>query len=287
MRAESTNRGRLSALGIVDDDAAAVFADTLVLHVAVDQREERVIAADAHAGARLDLGPALADEDRAGVDQLAAVDLDPEHLRVRVAPVARRAAALLMCQLLALLRRGAASGGLLRSLLDHLGLRGFDLLDGRSLGPAPLLLRSLGLFLFLLVGLETHTADGDDLQRRQVRPSAVVHAHALLRLVADALDPRPARVGDHLGVDVEPVDHRVPHFDLAAVAEEQHAVDLDRRARLRGEAVDQDPISGGDSVLLAAAHDDGRRCRGDKRTIWLGHGERLYQAPGGASPHQD
>src|SRR6266849_9377414 len=272
MRAESTNRGRPSAFGIGDDDAAAVFAHALVLHVALDQREERVIAPDADPGASLDLRAALADEDRAGLDHLATVDLHPEHLGVGVAPVARRAAALLVCQLLALLLRGTPSRGLLRSLLDHLSLRGFDLLLGRGLGPASLPLRSLGLFL--VFGLETHAADGDDLERRQVRASAVMHTHALLRLVADALDPRPAPVGDHPGVDLKPVDRRVSYLDVATVAEQQHAVDLDRRARLRIEAVDQDPISGGDPVLLAAAHDDGRRQR-----IWLGHGERLYQAP--------
>src|SRR5690348_14032433 len=137
MRAESTNLGRPSAFGILDRHATAVFADALVLHVALDQREKRVIAPDADPGASLDLRAALADEDRAGVDQLAAVDLHPEHLRVGVAPVARRAAALFVCQLLALLLRAAPSRSLLRSLLDHLSFRGLDFLLVRRALCAP------------------------------------------------------------------------------------------------------------------------------------------------------
>src|SRR5207249_2337653 len=77
--------------------APAILADTLVLHVAADQGEQRVVATHAYAGARCDLRPALADDDLARVDQLAAEDLDAELLRVRVAAVAGRAAALLVC----------------------------------------------------------------------------------------------------------------------------------------------------------------------------------------------
>src|SRR5438270_392905 len=91
-----------------DSHAPAVFAYALVLHLARHQRKKRVIAAEPDARARGDLGPALADEDGARGDDLSAVDLDAEHLRVRVAPVARRAAALLVCHLLALLL-GAAT----------------------------------------------------------------------------------------------------------------------------------------------------------------------------------
>src|SRR5438067_1454868 len=107
MRALSTNRGRPSVLGIFwrcalrapgNSNATAVLADALVLHVAADQCEQRVVAADAHAGARHDLGPALPDDDRACVDKLAAIDLDAEHLRVRVAAVPRRAATFLVRQ---------------------------------------------------------------------------------------------------------------------------------------------------------------------------------------------
>src|SRR5579859_7655570 len=86
-------------LGLVvrfDCHAAAVLADALVLHVAGDKREQRVVAAEADARARRDPGSALADDDGAGVDRLAGVDLHPEHLRVRVATVAGRAASLLV-----------------------------------------------------------------------------------------------------------------------------------------------------------------------------------------------
>ena len=83
-----------------DGHAPAILADTLVLHVSADERKQRVVPSHSDAGAGTDLRAALADEDRAGVDQLATVDLHTKHLRVRVAPVARRAAAFLMCQLL-------------------------------------------------------------------------------------------------------------------------------------------------------------------------------------------
>src|SRR5437773_4685511 len=105
MRAESTKRGLPSALEILfrlraqrvpgDGHAPAILADPLVLHVSADERKQRVVASDSDAGAGTDLRAALADEDRAGVDQLATVDLHAKLLRVRVAPVARRAAAFL------------------------------------------------------------------------------------------------------------------------------------------------------------------------------------------------
>src|SRR5207247_9538707 len=126
-------------------------------------------------------------------------------------------------------------------------------------------------FLLFLFGPDA--ADGDDLQRGQVSAASVMHAHALFRLVSNALHARSAPVRDHLGVDVEAVDRRTAHLDLAAVIEQQDSSELDRRARLRGEAVDQDLVAGRHAVLLAAADDDSRQ-----RTIWLGHGERLYQA---------
>src|SRR5207245_8461233 len=98
-----------------DSHAPAVFAYALVLHLARHQRKKRVIAAEPDARARGDLGPALADEDGARGDDLSAVDLDAEHLRVRVATVARRAAAFIVCNLLAILL-GAATRSLLRRL---------------------------------------------------------------------------------------------------------------------------------------------------------------------------
>src|SRR5713101_4115155 len=138
-----------------DRHSPAVLADALVLHLAGDQREERVVASESHAGAGRDLGPALADQDGPRVDDLTAVDLDAEHLGVRVAAIARRAATFLVCHLLRLLLRAAAwrllGSGLFRDrlwLLFHdLGLGHGSLLGARGLGPAP------GLGLVLLGGL--------------------------------------------------------------------------------------------------------------------------------------
>src|SRR4029079_6967690 len=68
-----------------------------IAHLAVDQREERVVAADADVRASVELGAALANDDRAGRDDLAAEHLDAEHTEPRVAAVARRAAAFFLC----------------------------------------------------------------------------------------------------------------------------------------------------------------------------------------------
>ena len=62
------------------------------LHRAVDQREQRVVAAHADIGARVELGAALAHDDVAGDHDLAAELLDAEAPAVGVAPVARGAA---------------------------------------------------------------------------------------------------------------------------------------------------------------------------------------------------
>src|ERR1700694_1631685 len=98
-RTESTNWRRLSVRvfrfelcalrGCADADAPAVLADPLIAHVAWDEREQRVVAAEANARSRRDLGAALPDEDRARAAHLAAVDLHSQHLRVGIAAVAR------------------------------------------------------------------------------------------------------------------------------------------------------------------------------------------------------
>src|SRR5690606_355317 len=67
------------------------------LDLAVDQREQRVVATEADARTRMELGTALADDDVAGLDGLAAVDLHAQVLRVGVAAVARGTYALFMC----------------------------------------------------------------------------------------------------------------------------------------------------------------------------------------------
>src|SRR5438874_1814542 len=68
-----------------------------VADFAVHEREQRVIAAHPDVGTGVHTGAALAHDDRTGRNLLAAIDLDAEHLRLRIAAVARRAAALLLC----------------------------------------------------------------------------------------------------------------------------------------------------------------------------------------------
>src|SRR5690606_29721118 len=88
---------RGSGLGDHVHGAALLRALGRELDLAVDQREQGVVAAEADARTRVELGAALADDDVAGVDRLAAIDLHAEVLRVGVAAVARGAYALFMC----------------------------------------------------------------------------------------------------------------------------------------------------------------------------------------------
>src|SRR5690606_17224646 len=74
--------------------AAALGALHREVHHAVDQREERVVAAAADARARMELGAALADDDVAGLDDLTAVQLHAQVLRVGIAAVPGGAACL-------------------------------------------------------------------------------------------------------------------------------------------------------------------------------------------------
>src|SRR5688572_25201678 len=67
-----------------------------ILHVAGGRREERVVLADADVRARMELGAALADQDRARVHQLAAEGLEAEALGLGVAAVAGRPACFLV-----------------------------------------------------------------------------------------------------------------------------------------------------------------------------------------------
>src|SRR4051794_9432511 len=69
----------------VDDLAALALAE---LDRALDQREQRVVATDADVLAGVELGAALADDDRPGVHLLAAERLDAEALGVGVPAVA-------------------------------------------------------------------------------------------------------------------------------------------------------------------------------------------------------
>src|SRR5439155_16105299 len=74
------NRGRRR----IDVDAAALAVEA---HLAVHEREDRVIAAEADVAAGQELRPALADDDVAGDDRLAAECFDAEALADAVAPV--------------------------------------------------------------------------------------------------------------------------------------------------------------------------------------------------------
>src|SRR5512137_2130219 len=64
--------------------AAGVLIES---HAAIGERENRMVAADAHALAGVELGAALADDDVAGDDGLAAEFLHAEALAARVATV--------------------------------------------------------------------------------------------------------------------------------------------------------------------------------------------------------
>src|SRR5262245_55116331 len=78
-----------------DADEARV-APALEPDVAVDLREQGVVVAATHVEAGLEASPALAHEDAAAGDELAAEALDAEHLRVRVTTVPGAADALLV-----------------------------------------------------------------------------------------------------------------------------------------------------------------------------------------------
>jgi hypothetical protein len=83
--------------GGLDADEAAVAATVLKPDVAGYEREESVVFALADVFAGLVLGAALAHENRAGVDELAAEALYAEPLSVRVAAVNGGAAAFFVC----------------------------------------------------------------------------------------------------------------------------------------------------------------------------------------------
>src|SRR6185312_5938999 len=93
-------------LNDVDESAVLVAADGEV-NLAVDQCKQRVVTTQTHAGTRMKLGAALANDDVAGFDGLATVNLDAEVFRVRIATVAAGTYAFFMCHdsMLQLLRR--------------------------------------------------------------------------------------------------------------------------------------------------------------------------------------
>src|SRR4051794_19771956 len=78
----------------VDDLAATTPSE---LDSTCRQREERVVAATADVGAGVEVRAALANDDLAGVDELAAEALHAEPLRVGIAAVLGRGCALFVC----------------------------------------------------------------------------------------------------------------------------------------------------------------------------------------------
>src|SRR5688500_5444033 len=91
----SGGRG-LFGRGRMDADLVPGLALVLELHHAIDERVDRVVRAHSDVAARVPLGAALAENDVAGDDALAAELLDPAVFRVAVAAVAGRADAFLM-----------------------------------------------------------------------------------------------------------------------------------------------------------------------------------------------
>src|SRR6202165_3600373 len=142
--------GGLGSLRGLSAEKAPVAALVFELHEAGDEREERVVLALTNVFARLVLGPTLAVEDRARVDELPAEALPPQPLPVRIAAVCRGAAALLMCHDIILFdRNGRAKAGRYKKQLE------LDIadLDGRVILPVA----TLNLVLIGLLELE----DGD------------------------------------------------------------------------------------------------------------------------------
>src|SRR5205823_2296254 len=65
--------------------------------VAVDEREQRMVFADAYVGSRMNQSAALASDDAAGANDLAAVHFDAEPFGLRIAAVTRASARLFVC----------------------------------------------------------------------------------------------------------------------------------------------------------------------------------------------
>src|SRR4051812_34988102 len=89
--------GRCS--GVCGDVDHPTPAPTTELHRAGRECEQRVVATPADVLARVEVRPALTDQDLAGVDLLAAEPLHTQALRVGVAPVPAGRRTLLVCHL--------------------------------------------------------------------------------------------------------------------------------------------------------------------------------------------
>src|SRR5262249_39673999 len=85
------------SVALVDDGDRPPLAARAELDAAVARGEDRVVAADARAGAGAETRPALADEDHARLDFLPVEELHAEPLPLRVAPVLRGTETFLVC----------------------------------------------------------------------------------------------------------------------------------------------------------------------------------------------
>ena len=75
------------------------------MNAAIDEREQRVVAADADALTRMDVGAALADQNVAGQNELTVAALDAEALGLGITAVLGRTYAFLCAIVLYLLSR--------------------------------------------------------------------------------------------------------------------------------------------------------------------------------------
>ena len=82
----------------VDGSLLPILAQTLKTQGAVHLGEQGVVSADAHVGAGMDLGAALADQNVAGEDELTVTALHAQTLGVGVTAVLGGAEALLMSE---------------------------------------------------------------------------------------------------------------------------------------------------------------------------------------------
>src|SRR5919204_66041 len=267
MRARSWNTECL--LRAVDFDEALLAA--LAEHDrSRTLREDRVVATEAGAVSRAELRAALPDQDHPGLDLLAGEDLHAEHLRVRIAAVARGAESLLVCHLLLLLFR-CQRGLERRDCTLPVCVRAF-VFERRLelLGPPPLRLlldvrdrvvrvalrrrcrgllcsgRTLGRRRLPLTPLR-HRADRLDLDLRPPRAEPGVAAVPSLRAVLADPDLLAERVSDDARRHLRLRRKRPP----AVAADEEHTR-LERLALLGTHAVDEQPLALADDILLAA-----------------------------------
>ena len=73
------------------------FAETLVLHDAIDERIQCVVASSADIQAGMDLGTPLANDDGPGSNNLPGVPLHTKPLRITVPTILRTSNTLLVC----------------------------------------------------------------------------------------------------------------------------------------------------------------------------------------------